>query len=48
MWDNYLSELRDEYWDCGESDSLSFLEGETPFHFRPEYYKQVQRALKCT
>lgn len=48
MWDNYLSEIRPEFWDCGDVKSLTFVEGNTPFHFDLRYYEEAHKVtLAC-
>jgi hypothetical protein len=45
MWDNYLSAIRPEFWDCRNENSLVFMEGTTPFHFDPRYYKEAHQVF---
>ena len=50
MWDNLNSELRAEFWDCGDEDdkTLAFMDGNVSFHFNTLYYNLAHRVtLKC-
>jgi hypothetical protein len=45
MWDSHLSVIKPEFWDCQNASSLVFMEGTTPFHFDPRYYKKAHQVF---